>query len=411
MPVIILAGGQGMRLWPLSTPEHPKQFIEAIYGRSLLSMTIERALLIAQPEEIFVVTAERYVELVREQVPPGVEVITEPEGKNTAPAIALGLNAARKKGLGGERSVFTVLSSDHLIRPSERFAAACLEAKRLAQKGKLVAFGAPALRPETGYGYLKKEEGRWVFVEKPDKKRAEDFVASGAYLWNCGMFTFELGPLVLECEKYLPALAEVIYADDAHAAFAAAPSVSFDYAIMERSEHVDALALDGIDWSDVGAFDEVFRTMQKDASGNVLVGSVDVEGASDSLVIGGDKPIALVGAKNLCVVDTPSALLVADLGRAQAVKAVAERAKDSRSPHMERIALEPGEERAIHTKNGMHWIIVEGLAEVEGEKFSPGQAIFVPAGRTSAISNQSGQLLEMLEVHLADAKYAAHMPD
>lgn len=409
MPVIILAGGQGMRLWPLSTPEQPKQFIEGIYGRSLLSMTIERAQLIAEPEEIIVVTAQRYADLACEQAPDGVVVVTEPEGKNTAPAIALGLNEARKRGLGGERSVFTVLSADHLIRPSERFSEVCAEAMRIAEKGKLVAFGAPAVRPETGYGYLKKEQGRWLFVEKPDKKRAEAFVKSGDYLWNCGMFTFELGPLVLECEKYMPALAEIIFADDAHAAFSAAPSISFDYAIMERSESIEAVVLEGIDWSDVGAFDEVFRTMQKDAAGNVFVGDVDAEGAKNSLVIGGDKPIALVGSESICVVDTPSALLVADLGKAQSVKAVAERSKDQCTARMERVALEPGEERAVRTKSGIHWIVVEGLAEVEGEKFSAGQTIFVPAGRVSSISNQSGQLLEVLEVHLADAKYATNM--
>lgn len=411
MPVIILAGGQGMRLWPLSRPAYPKQFIEVIYGRSLLSMTIERALLIAEPEEIFIVTAAGYSDLVRAQSAEGIHVIAEPQGKNTAPAIALGLNAARKKGLGGKRAVFTVLSSDHLIGPNERFAKICLEAKRLAEKGKLVAFGAPAVRAETGYGYLKKEKERWIFVEKPDKKQAEAFVQSGDYLWNCGMFTFELDQLILEAEKYLPALVDVIFAEDAEAAFAAAPSISFDCALMERSAHVEAVALDGIEWSDVGAFDEVYRTMQKDEAGNVLVGNVDVERAHGSLVIGGEKPIALVGVQDLCIVDTPAALLVTDLGTAQAVKAVAERAKDCARPSMERIALEPGEERAVQTKSGIHWIIVQGLAEVEGEKFSAGQTVFVPAGRSSVISNQSGQLLEVLEVHLADAKYAASMRD
>jgi len=430
MRVIILAGGSGLRLWPLSTPEVPKQFLEMTSSGSFLQMTLERALGLCSPEEVIIVTSEKHAARTRQHVtvldPENkVHILCEPQGKNTAGAIALALSYARTSGLGSTEDTFLVLSSDHQIAPAATFYERCLFAEKIAQSGEIVCFGAIASRPETGYGYLELQKNlngdigsedhfKCRFIEKPSKEVAETFLKKGNYLWNCGMFLFQMGAILEEFKVFFPegyALCQIPY-EEARNEFSSVPAISFDYAVMERSNKVVAVPLKGVDWSDIGSFDELHASMKKDESQNALIGEVAVEKSSGCFAYSRDKPIALLGVRDLNIVDTPKALLVAAKGHAQEVKALAQKIKQSRREYeTEKVALEPDESRE-HTAvdSSVHWLIVSGLAEINcrgrTEKLTSGQSFFAPAEIEASLSNQSAQMLNVIEVRLIELNSA-----
>ncbi len=426
MRVIILAGGSGLRLWPLSTPEMPKQFLEIGTQGSFLQMTLERALGLCSPEEVFIVTSQKYYTCTRQHTQPldpegRVHILCEPEAKNTAGAIAFALSYARGQGLGSAEDTFLVLSSDHQIAPTKVFHEHCYFAQKLARLGKIVCFGAVPTRPETGYGYLelKKDntssansEGyfKCSFTEKPSLDTALTFVQSGKYLWNCGMFLFQMAAILEEFKAFFPegySLTQIPY-QEAINEFSSLPSISFDYAIMERSTKVIAIPLKGVEWSDIGSFDELHASMAKDESQNVLVGDVTAEKSSNCFAYAGDKPIALLGVKDLNIIDTSKALLVVAKGYSQEVKGLAQKMHEpARNYETEKITLEPDESRRHSAEEAsVHWLVVSGLAEVNfsgcTDKLTAGQSFFAPAKMEAFLSNQSAQMLDVIEVRLIE---------
>ena len=343
---VILSGGAGVRLWPESRADRPKPFLKlTAEGGSLLAQAVDRALAVSDVGQAVVVTNQDYLF-------PSLDDLGERAGKlsfllegcarNTGAAVLLAAHFLRENY--GEQAVMLVLAADHVIQDQAAFAQAVRSAQAQAELGKAVTFGIRPTRPETGYGYLATGEpvAEQVFaverfVEKPDAPTAQEYVASGRYLWNSGMFCFQVGALLALAEKVAPELARasaVCYAAglagrEGHSAvkrfpreaMAAVPSISIDYAVMEKASDIVTVAC-AIGWSDVGAWDAV-RDMAaaKDAEGNVTSGDATLLRSANCLVRAhGGKKVAVLGGKNLVIVDTPEALLVLDAAEAQGVK-------------------------------------------------------------------------------------------
>ncbi len=346
MYVVILAGGSGTRFWPLSRTKTPKQLMSVFGGRSMLQRTVERVLPLS-PERIMVVTnilqAEETERQLRELGDFPVDVIAEPVGRNTAPAIAL---AAAIIARHDPEATMLVLPADHYIRNEAEFCRVARAASEAAANGALVTLGIEPTRPETGYGYIEAEsEGPGAgarpvkrFVEKPDLPKALEFLAAGNFYWNSGMFIWRVDAIRRELDRQMPALATAIDS----IAFGGSwdleslkprvaeiyPGIrgeSIDYGVMERAERVLVIPA-SFGWSDVGSWSALPEVMDGDESGNVAIaarGLVSID-SRDSLVYGNGKLIALVGVEGLIVVDTPDALLVCRQERAQDVKKVVE---------------------------------------------------------------------------------------
>jgi mannose-1-phosphate guanylyltransferase / mannose-6-phosphate isomerase len=425
MKVLILAGGSGTRLWPLSTNKRPKQFLELSSDGSLLQKTLMRALRLTDPSDIVVVTSEKYVKTTKEHIssicPEGGPLIaTEPEAKNTAAAIGLGLSLMREQALIAKDDLILVLSADHEIFPEEKFVERVTAAKAAAQKGSIVCFGAQPTHPETGYGYLNlgPDSGAahpgcfgCTFVEKPTKEKAEAFLKTGHYLWNCGIFLFSFTTILDAFQKYLPQTASLLSLGyiEAKNVFSNLPSVSIDYGIMEKSDAICAMPLEDVVWSDVGTFDALYTAARKDINGNVVYGDVDLTDAKNCFVKTAGKPVALLGVENLHVIDTQGALLIAAHGESQRVKEVAGKV-EVQEPEYEtqKHALESNELKSFgHSDMCIHLLIISGLAEVKQsgkcEKLMAGGALSIRPGQTVEISNQSSYALEIIEV-----RYSAH---
>jgi mannose-1-phosphate guanylyltransferase/mannose-6-phosphate isomerase len=347
---VILSGGSGTRLWPLSRDARPKQFLPLVGDRSLFQQAVLRTRGVTIPvHEPLVVCNEAHRFIVAEQLRElGFEstaIVLEPVGRNTAPAVAVAaLIAQRAVAQKGGDPLLLVLPADHLVRDVAAFAAAVAAAAEAAAAGHLVTFGIVPDRPETGYGYLKRgaDRGRWSllerFVEKPDLPTAERYVASGQYLWNSGMFVLGAGTYLRELERHAPAMlaacreAVATASVDADftrlgAAFAAGPADSIDYAVMEKTDRAAVVPLDA-GWNDVGSWSALYDVLDKDAAGNVAVGDAIVEQCRNTYVLASsDRVVAAVGLDNVVVVETPDAVLVIARDSAQSVKKVVDRLK------------------------------------------------------------------------------------
>ena len=346
---VILSGGSGTRLWPLSRDARPKQFLPLVGDRSLFQQAVlrTRGVTIAVLEPLVVCNeAHRFIvaEQLRELGSHPSAVVLEPAGRNTAPAVAVAaLIAQRTAAAGGTDPLLLVLPADHLVRDVAAFAAAVDAAAAAATAGHLVTFGIVPDRPETGYGYLKRgaDRGRWSllerFVEKPDLATAERYVASGQYLWNSGMFVLGAGAYLRELERHAPAMLAAcreavktasVDADFTRlgAAFAAGPADSIDYAVMEKTDHAAVVPLDA-GWNDVGSWSALYDVLDKDSAGNVAVGDAIVEQCRDTYVLSSSRTVAAVGLTNVVVVETPDAVLVIARDAAQSVKKVVDRLK------------------------------------------------------------------------------------
>jgi mannose-1-phosphate guanylyltransferase len=320
---VILAGGGGTRLWPASRRRRPKQFLGlARGGRSLLEATVARVAAFVPVERILVVTAASQVADVRKALPalPEANVVVEPVGRNTGPAIALVARELARRG--APDAVMAVLPSDHVVTDEAAFARTLGQAIAAAAH-HLVAVGIPPTRPETGYGYLElgpRAEGdvREVrrFVEKPDAARAREYVASGRYLWNSGMFFFRADRLLEETRRHLPEVWQAL-----ETRYEDAPSISIDYGIMERARDIWAVPGE-FGWSDIGSWADLALVHPADAEGHVRIGGplVSVD-AKDSVVVG-ERLVALVGVDNLVVVATEDAILIMPKERGQDVRRV-----------------------------------------------------------------------------------------
>lgn len=429
MKTIILAGGSGTRLFPLSRTCYPKQFIPLLGKESLFQRTVRRALLFSRPNEIYVVTSVAHRFLVADQlteIGAPCRVLTEPEGKNTLPAIVYGMTAILEEC--GDDTV-AVLSSDQLIEGGDAYTAAFRAAEALAGD-RLVTFGIAPTSPHTGFGYIRPGAALpggytiGAFVEKPDAETAERYVNDG-YLWNAGMFLFRAALFMEECRRLAPEVADA-FTLPAEEAYAQAPKISVDYGIMERTDRAAVVPL-ACSWSDVGSFDTLYRLSDKDEAGNAVRGEyIGIDG-KDNLIIS-DRLVATIGLSGIAVVDTPDALLVCPKGEAQrvgeVVKALQAKGDDRCDLHttvhrpwgtytvllkgpsfqIKQITVFPGRRISLqlHHHRSEHWVVVRGMARVSnnGEQFfvRSGESTFIRAGVKHRLENPGQMPLEVIEV-------------
>ncbi len=432
---VILSGGSGTRLWPLSREAYPKQFLPLAGEKTMLQATWERvAALAAQAPIVVANEAHRFVvaeQLLQVGVAPQA-ILLEPVGRNTAPAIAV---AALEATATGDDPLLLVLASDHVITDPAAFHTAVLAAAPAAAAGKLVTFGIVPTGPETGYGYIKAAAGDGVraverFVEKPDLATAEGYVASGDYFCNSGMFLprERLAPAMAEgCRSaFAGAVRDADFTRLDSAAFAAVPSDSIDYAVMEKTADAVVIGLDA-GWSDVGSWSALRDVSVRDANGNASRGDVIAIDCHNSYAYG-EHLIAMVGLDNVIVVETEDAVLVAHADKVQQVKEVVARLKAEGRPEatwhrkvyrpwgaydsidqgerfqVKRITVKPGGTLSLqmHHHRAEHWIVVSGTAEVtRGEEvilLAENQSTYIPLGVTHRLRNPGKLPLELIEV-------------
>jgi len=345
---VILSGGSGTRLWPLSTAARPKQFLEFVPGGTMLAQTLARAPADSFGEPLVICNAA-HAELVLSQCAGrAVNLILEPSARNTAPAIALAALSLPPEAL------MLVMPSDHVIADVGAFHRAIASAQELAQDGWLVTFGITPTGPETGYGYIRSGEelgsGLWraeQFVEKPDAATAQTYLDEGCYNWNAGIFLFNAGAYIEALSKHAPEMLEASRRSLAAArregasvhpeaeAFAACPSDSVDYAVMEKAERVAVVPVD-MGWSDIGSWDALHDLLPKDDAGNVLVGDVTALGSSGCLVRTDGPAVAVTGVDNLIVIASADAVMILPRGQSQDVKTIVEALKAAKHPVMKR---------------------------------------------------------------------------
>jgi len=443
---VILSGGSGTRLWPLSRKLHPKQFISLINNTSLfqdtllrLPKTVTEPLIICNEEHRFL-AAEQLREIKKQSK----GIILEPEGRNTAPAIAL---AALKLVQGNEDPIILVLSADHLIENNDAFHRIIEVASTLAKKNKLVTFGVVPDRAETGYGYIQtkpdNDECSFMniesFKEKPSQENAEKYVNSGNYLWNSGMFMFKASAYLGELEKFEPEilnackksfqteLKDLDFIRINNEAFLQCPSQSIDYGVMEKTKDGIVVPLDA-KWSDVGSWSSLWDAKTQDNNGNVSEGDVVLKKVSDTYIHSSSRLVSAIGVSDLVIIDTPDALLVADKKHSQNIKEIVEKLKqDNRSEvdnhrkifrpwgyydsidygagfQVKRIAVNSGAKLSLqkHKYRSEHWVVIKGIALVTcGEKtyeLKENQSTHIPQGEIHRLENRQNYPLEIIEI-------------
>jgi mannose-1-phosphate guanylyltransferase len=445
---VILSGGAGTRLWPVSREQHPKPFMQLADGQSLLQKTFLRAAALPGVEQILTVTNRDLIFKTKDeyaQVNPtgkATAYILEPFGRNTAPALAAAALWAEQH-LGSDATLL-VLAADHLITKQEAFATAVSQACALAAQGKMVTFGIQPTAPETGFGYIE-AEGNTVlrFVEKPTRAKASEFLSSGRYLWNSGMFCFRVDAVLRELSEHAPSVLESVQnclgasieiqgagisqVEMRPEAFEYAPDISIDYALMEHSAEVAVVPCD-IGWSDIGSWNALSDLQDADAQGNRILGEALLHDAHNCYVQSPQRIVGLVGVHDLIVVDTPDAVLVAERSRAQDVKQITAQLKASghdaykihREVHrpwgtytvleeaenfkIKRIVVKPKGTLSLqmHHHRSEHWIVVSGIARViNGEKdmlVRTNESTYIPAGIQHRLSNPGMVDLVMIEV-------------
>lgn len=442
---VILSGGTGSRLWPLSREVYPKQLLPLVDQHTMLQNTALRVQGIEDLAPPLVVCNEAHRFMVAEQLrqldlQPRA-VILEPLGRNTAPAVAV---AALKALEGGDDPLLLVLPADHIIRDAPGFREAVARVAPHAKAGKLATFGILPTHPETGYGYIQAGgEGEvspvQAFVEKPDLETAKGYLVAGGYFWNSGMFLFRASRFLEELEKFQPeipaACREALAAAredldflrlDAEA-FGRCPSDSIDYAVMEHTQDAVVAPLD-VGWNDVGAWSALWEVGEQDAHGNVAQGDVLCEDSQGCYLRAESRLLATVGVENLVVVETPDAVLVAHRDRVQDVKAIVERLKrggrleghshrkvyrpwgsyDSIDHEdrfqVKRITVNPGAALSLqmHHHRAEHWVVVRGTAKItrndEVILLSENQSTYIPLGATHRMENPGKIPLEIIEV-------------
>ena len=456
MTNIILCGGSGTRLWPLSRTLMPKQFVKLFNNESLFQKTLQRNHKVCD-KQFIVSNAEQYF-LAVDQIDEhnanakskiqDTRFLLEPVGRNTAPAIALAAFALDPE------EIMLVTPSDHLIKDEAAYLSVVAKAEKLAEEGNLVTFGITPEYPETGFGYIEADgEDVKAFHEKPDEATAQRYLDAGNYFWNSGMFCFKAGFFLEELKRYSPEIYEASKAalenkapvtDNmlriTHDFMSAIPEDSIDYAVMERSDRVKVLP-SNIGWSDLGSFDSLYTELEQDAFGNALLTTGDaagerqtdaiVQNANNNLIIS-EKLVAAIDVDDLLVVDTADALLISRKGSSQKVKEVVKELKERSSElpnihvtahrpwgtytildesngyKVKRIVVKPGRRLSLqkHYHRSEHWIVVSGTATVtrgdEAFLVRANESTYIPMGETHRLENVGKIPLVMIEAQVGE---------
>lgn len=445
---VILSGGSGSRLWPLSRKQYPKQFLALTGEHTLFQQTLER-LVFEGMEPPMVVSNQEHRFIVQEQLEAldlkTQSILLEPFGRNTAPAVAI---AAMKLMAEGRDELLLILPADHVIDDQRAFQRALALATNAAEKGEMVLFGVPADRPETGYGYIKSGDERGLpdgvirverFVEKPDEARAQQFVEDGGYFWNSGMFLFRASRFLEELKKHdadiydtcLLALERSQHDGDLisidAATFECCPDNSIDYAVMEKTRRACVVPL-AAGWNDVGSWSSIWEVHDKDIDGNVTMGDVMVHDSHNCLVHGNGKLVSVIGLEDIVVVETKDAMMIAHKDRVQDVKKVVNQldaaGRSETQNHcqvyrpwgsydsvdmggrfqVKHISVKPGARLSLqmHHHRAEHWIVVSGTAQVTCDDktflLTENQSTYIPIASVHRLANPGKIPLEIIEV-------------
>ncbi len=444
---VILSGGSGTRLWPLSRETHPKQFINLVNDNSLLGDTVERVKGLDDVKHLIVVSNEEHRFMVAGCLQTHnnlskSSIILEPVGRNTAPAIAL---AAYKAIEADADAVLLIMPADHVINDGPKFSDAVLKGKAAALDGKLATFGIVPDSPHTGYGYIQsgKQQGDWAdvdhFVEKPDEETAKKYISSGDYYWNSGMFMFRADRYLEELGKFNPEMIAVCRCSIENSStdldftrvdaetFATSPDDSIDYAVMEKTDSAVVVTLDA-GWSDVGSWSALWDIHQQDEQGNVCKGDVITEDVNNSYIHSESRLVAAIGIDNHVIVETNDVILVADKSRVQDVKKLVAQVKqqerhehrfhkkvhrpwgtyegitNSKRFQVKRIMVKPGSKLSLqkHHHRAEHWVVVQGTALItRGDEqllLTEDQSTYIPLGTIHRLENPGVIPLEIIEV-------------
>lgn len=438
MKVIILAGGGGTRLFPLSRDCYPKQFLHVIGDKSLLAQTIERFLGLVEAKDIIIVTNERYIFHVQAELKiinaQEAHIITEPMGKNTAPAIALAQSYCQDILQCNDDEILFVSPSDHLIKPIDAFQDLIKNAQDVA-KNNIVTLGIKPTKPEIGYGYIEVEKNSDLakkvisFKEKPDLAIAKEYISSGNYYWNGGMFMFSIATMQAELTKYIPSIIDITKKGYQYTVdnFVNMPDISIDYAVAEKSQKMMMIPMENIYWNDIGSFDAIAEVLS-DEDKNVFKGDILAENCTDTMIIGDTRLIAGIDLENLMIIDTPDALLVAKKGESQKVKNIVNKLKqnkrkeakenvtmyrswgkytlltESEGYRVRKIEMDPGASLTMqmHYHRSEHWTVISGTGKIiindRESIFTENQSTYIPMGVKHKLSNPGKIPLIIIEV-------------
>lgn len=439
MKIIILAGGGGNRLFPLSRTKFPKQFLKLGGSKSLLTQTIERFLALVKPTDMVIVTNQDYAYHIRSELVAAnagqAHIILEPLARNTAPAIALAVRYCIDQLGCGMDEVLFMTPSDHIISPLDEFTSTAQLAEDMANQDRIVTLGVAPNRPETGYGYVQAGDpfssGFIVdsFHEKPDRTTAEGYLASGNYYWNSGMFAFTINCIMNELRIHQPdiyALADKSL-DELIENFSKMPNISIDYAVVEKSKQVVMLPLSA-KWSDIGSWDAIYDLLDKDTDSNAIDGDCIPIACKNTLMLGQSRLIAGIGLEDLLVIETDDVIVVAKKGESQKVKDLVNQLKadgrleadehttlyrpwgqysllsDGRGYQIKKISVNPGQILSLqmHYHRSEHWIVVGGTAKVTigdtEQMVHENESVFIPQTTRHRLENPGKLLLEIIEL-------------
>ena len=445
MKSIILAGGSGSRLWPLSREEYPKQLLALDKDESLLQKTFNRLCSFSKPADIVTVTNIKHysnIKLQLNKIDSSNVVIGEPFGKNTAPAIASTLQYFIQQGC--EDDVVLIVPSDHLIKDIDGFNKTVEQGKELAEQGYIVTFGIKPTYPETGYGYIKTEKALSVgykvekFVEKPNFETAKKYLDSGNYYWNGGIFMGKISTFLNEFKKYASDiymhLGKLDFSNSTQINFSVyekMPSISIDYAIMEKSDKIALVELQS-DWNDLGSWQSIFNVKEKDENGNVLTGKVVVDNVKNSFIYSQKEVVAVSSLENIILVETEDAIMACKLDESQNVKKLYEKLKAKESDTIKlhktvfrpwgyytcmnsgdgyltkTICVMPKHKLSVqsHNHRSEHWVVLEGTALVlkDGKEYNvyAGDSIDIPRGAKHSLQNPYDKELKIIEIQKGD---------